>query len=95
MDDGPASGYSLGSVIPAFAGVWRRFATPSHVHLAMDDNLKAPLVVFNLTLGLYMLIRLFTAAKVMTFGTMFVHLLIGAAIGLVLGGITFAVLRKK
>lgn len=62
----------------------------------MDDNLKAPLVVFNLTVGLYMLVRLFMTPKwTMPMGTMFLHLLIGAAIGLVLGGITFVVMRKK
>ncbi len=62
----------------------------------MDDNLKAPLVVFNLTVGLYMLFRLFTAPKwMMPIGTMFTHFLIGAAIGLVLAGITFFVMRRK
>jgi hypothetical protein len=64
----------------------------------MDENLKAqlfpPLVVFNLTVGLYMLFRFFTM-KNMDYGTMFLHLLIGAAVGLVLGGITFFFTRKK
>ena len=66
--------------------------------LAMDENLKAqlfpPLVVFNLTVGGYMLYRVFTTKNI-DFGTMFTHLLIGAAVGLVLGGITFFVTRKK
>jgi hypothetical protein len=62
----------------------------------MDDNLKAPLVVFNLTVGLYMLFRIFTAKNMhMSFGAIFTHLLIGAVVGLVLGGITFFVMRKK
>ena len=62
----------------------------------MDENLKAPLVVFNLTVGLYMLFRVFTTKNMnMDFGSMFQHLLIGAAIGLVLGGITFFFTRKK
>jgi len=64
----------------------------------MDENLKAqlfpPLVVFNLTVGLYMLFRFFTT-KHMDYGAMFMHLLIGAAVGLVLGGITFFFTRKK
>jgi|SoiMethySBSTD1v2_1073268.scaffolds.fasta_scaffold1619938_2 hypothetical protein len=63
----------------------------------MDENLKAqlfpPLVVFNLTVGLYMLFRFFTM-KHMDYGAMFLHLLIGAAVGLVLGGITFFFTRK-
>ena len=65
----------------------------------MDENLKAqlfpPLVVFNLTVGLYMLVRVFTTAKAMDYGTIFLHLLVGAAAGLVLGGITFFFTRKK
>ena len=66
----------------------------------MDENLKAqlfpPLVVFNLTVGLYMLFRIFTAKNMnMGFGPMFQHLLIGVAVGLVLGGITFFFTRKK
>jgi hypothetical protein len=65
----------------------------------MDENLKAqlfpPLVVFNLTAGGYMLFRLFTAQKNLDFGTVFLHLAVGAAAGLVLGGITFFFTRKK
>jgi hypothetical protein len=62
----------------------------------MDENLKAPLVVFNLTVGLYMLFRIFTTKNMnMDFSAMFLHLLIGAAVGLVLGGITFFFTRKK
>jgi hypothetical protein len=65
---------------------------------AMDEQLKAqlmpPLVVFNLTLGAYLLFRFFTSK--MFFGDFMLHLLIGAAIGLVTGGITlFFTLRKK
>jgi hypothetical protein len=60
----------------------------------MDDNLKAPLVVFNLTVGLFMLFRYFTL-KHMDFGAMFLNLLIGAVIGAILGGITFVVMRRK
>ena len=66
----------------------------------MDENLKAqlfpPLVVFNLTVGLYMLFKIITAKHMqMEFGAIFLHLLIGAAAGLVLGGITFFFTRKK
>jgi len=64
----------------------------------MDDNLKQQLmpavVVFNLTVGAYLLLRFFTAR--MFFGDFMLHLLIGAGIGLVTGGITLAVsMRKK
>jgi hypothetical protein len=65
---------------------------------AMDENLKAqlfpPLVVFNLTVGSYMLVRFFTS-KHMSYGALFTHLLVGAAAGLVLAGITFFFTRKK
>jgi hypothetical protein len=66
----------------------------------MDDQLKQqlmpPLVVFNLTLLLYLAIRVFPAKR-MLFGTFMTHLLIGVGIGLVAGGIVLAItmLRKK
>jgi hypothetical protein len=88
----PAGSYSLANS-PALSGAACRAdasRTTSIRSLAMDDNLKAPLVVFNLTVGLFM-----TPKWTMPMGTMFLHLLIGAAIGLVLGGITFVVMRKK
>jgi hypothetical protein len=64
----------------------------------MDEQLKQQLfpavVVFNLTTGLYMLYRFFTLRH-MDYGALFMHLLIGAAVGLVLGGITlFFTMRK-
>jgi hypothetical protein len=94
MDGGPVSRYSLGH---GYLRLERRSSSIFRAaNLAMDENLKAPLVVFNLTVGLYMLFRIFTAKHMsMTFGAMFTHLLIGAAVGLVLGGITFFFTRKK
>jgi ABC-type multidrug transport system permease subunit len=68
----------------------------------MDDDLKQKLmpafVVFNLTVGAYMLVRLIQSLSrptLLSFGEYWWHLLIGAAIGLVTGGITFALTRKK
>jgi len=66
----------------------------------MDDRLKQqlmpPLVVFNLTLVLYLAIRVLPAKR-MFFGGFMTHFLIGAGIGLLTGGITLAImmLRKK
>jgi hypothetical protein len=63
----------------------------------MDEQLKAqlmpPLMVFNLTLGLFLLYRFATMR--MSFETFLVQLSIGAAIGLVLGGVTFFFTRGK
>lgn len=64
----------------------------------MDEQLKQQLmpalVVFNLTVGLYLLYRFFTSRMFM--GDFMLHLLVGAGIGLVMGGITLALsLRKR
>jgi hypothetical protein len=64
----------------------------------MDEQLKQQLmpalVVFNLTVGLYLLYRFFTSRMFM--GDFVMHLLVGAGIGLVTGGITLALsLRKR
>ena len=71
----------------------------------MDDQLKQQLmpavVVFNLTVVLYAAFRIlypvFVLHKRMFFGNFLTHVLIGAAIGLVTGGITLAIMmtRKK
>lgn len=67
----------------------------------MDDQLKQQLmpavVVFNLTLLLYLAIRVLPAKR-MFFGGFMTHFLIAAGIGLVTGGITLGItmmLRKK
>jgi hypothetical protein len=63
----------------------------------MDEQLKQQLmpalVVFNLTVGAYLLYRFFTARMFM--GDFWLHLLIGAAIGLVTGGITLALSMRR
>ncbi len=64
----------------------------------MDENLKQQLmpalVVFNLTVGIYMLVRMFSGKIDWNFFLW--HLLIGAGLGLVTGGITLAVsMRRK
>jgi hypothetical protein len=64
----------------------------------MDENLKQQLmpalVVFNLTVGIYLLVRFFTSRMFM--GDFMIHLLVGAGIGLVTGGITLALsMRRK
>jgi hypothetical protein len=67
---------------------------------AMDDQLKQQLmpavVVFNLTLVLYVLIRVLPAKR-MFIGGLMTHLMIGAGIALVAGGITLTItmMRKK
>ena len=57
----------------------------------MDEQLKAqlmpPLVVFNLTLGIFLIYRFFTMR--MSMEGFLLQLLIGAVIGLVTGGITY------
>jgi hypothetical protein len=64
---------------------------------AMDEQLKAqlmpPLVVFNLTLGIFLLYRFFTMR--MSMEGFLLQLLIGAVIGLVTGGITYFFTRGK
>ena len=65
----------------------------------MDDQLKQQLmvavVVFNLTLVTYVLVRYFLGARGF-FGDFMVHVLVGAGIGLVTGGIAFFLsMRKK
>jgi hypothetical protein len=64
----------------------------------MDDQLKQQLmpalVVFNLTVGCYLLIRFFMGSR-MFFGDFLMHLAVGAGIGLVTGGIAFFSMRKK
>jgi len=67
----------------------------------MDDQLKQRLmpavVVFNLTLVAYLLVRviypmLFLKGHAMFVGGLMTHLLIGGGIGLITGGITFGVM---
>ncbi len=63
----------------------------------MDEQLKAqlmpPLVVFNLTVGIFLIYRYATMR--MSFETFLVQFAIGAAIGLVLAGITYFFTRGK
>ena len=64
----------------------------------MDERLKEQLmpalVVFNLTVGVYLIYRYLTSRMFM--GDFWLHLAIGAAIGLVTGGITLALsLRRR
>jgi hypothetical protein len=68
----------------------------------MDDKLKEKLmpaiVVFNFTLVGYLLVKtilpMFAGHKMM-FGGFTTHLLIGAGIGLVTGGLTLALMMLK
>jgi hypothetical protein len=60
----------------------------------MDDKFKPPLIVFNLTLGIYLLVRMF-AARHVDWGFFLWHLLIGAGLGLVTGGITLALFMRR
>jgi hypothetical protein len=68
-----------------------------HAYGAMDEQLKAqllpPLVVFNLTVGSFLIYRYATMR--MSFETFLVQFAIGAAIGLVLAGITYFFTRGK
>jgi hypothetical protein len=52
------------------------------------------LMVFNLTVGIYLLARFFFGGS-MYFGGFIVQLLIGAAIGLVTGGIAYVLTPKR
>jgi hypothetical protein len=69
----------------------------------MDEQLKQQLmpalVVFNLTVVIYMLIRIvypvFIVGQVVEFSSFLVQAMIGAGIGLVTGGITLAVTMRK
>jgi hypothetical protein len=69
----------------------------------MDDKLKEQLmpavVVFNFTVAIYVIVRavypMFTSGKIMAYSTFFTHVLVGAAIGLVTGGLTLAVTMWK
>jgi protein-S-isoprenylcysteine O-methyltransferase Ste14 len=66
----------------------------------MDEQTKQQLlpavVVFNLTLLAYIAVQVLPARR-MFFGSLMTHILIGAGIGLVTGGITLAItmLRKR
>ena len=69
----------------------------------MDEELKQKLLpafaVFNLTVGIYMLVKYFlvdmSRPTSTTWGEFILHALIGAGIGLVTGGITYVVSAKK
>jgi hypothetical protein len=69
----------------------------------MDEELKQQLmpaiVVFNMTVVIYLLIRIvypmFVRGQNFNFSSFMVHALIGAAIGLVTGGITLALMMRK
>ena len=69
----------------------------------MDEELKQQLmpalVVFNLTVVVFVLIRvvypMFVGGQIFSFGSFLMQALIGAAIGLVTGGITLAVTMRK
>jgi hypothetical protein len=85
--------------VSRFSLAWPHLNDASPDRCAMDEQLKQQLmpalVVFNLTVGVYLLLRYFTSGR-MFFGDFLMHLLVGAAIGLVTGGITlFFMLRKK
>lgn len=66
----------------------------------MDEQLKERLmpavVVFNLTLVAFLLVRvfypMFVKGKAIFFGQLMTQALIGAGIGLVLGGIVFGIM---
>ena len=65
----------------------------------MDEKLKEQLmpaiVVFNLTVVVYVLVRFFMSDSGMFMGDFITQALIGAAIGLVTGGITFGVMMMR
>jgi hypothetical protein len=69
----------------------------------MDEELKQQLmpalVVFNMTVVGYLLIRvvypMFVGGQIFDFGRFFVQAMIGVVIGLVTGGITLAVTMRK
>jgi hypothetical protein len=68
----------------------------------MDEQLKQQLmpaiVVFNTTVVLYVLVRLIypiMQGQIITMNRLLFEALIGAAIGLVTGGITLAVMMRK
>ena len=65
----------------------------------MDEKLKEQLmpaiVVFNLTVVVYVLARFFMSDSGMFMGQFFTQALIGAAIGLVTGGITFGIMMMR
>ena len=71
--------------------------------IAMDDKLKEHLmpavVVFNFTVAAYIGVKavypMLVSGRIMSYGTFFTHLLVGAAIGLVTGGVTLAVMMRK
>lgn len=60
----------------------------------MDESLKLPLVVFNMTIVAYVLTIYFTSSP-MYFGSLVVQVIIGAVIGLITGGITWFVTKPK
>ena len=69
----------------------------------MDDKLKEQLmpavVVFNFTVAAYVIVRavypMFVTGRVMSYGAFFTHLLVGAGIGLITGGITLAAMMLR
>jgi hypothetical protein len=65
----------------------------------MDDRIKPAIVVFNLTLVAYLLFRVlypvFIGGRGIFLGGLFTHVLIGAGLGLVTGGITLGLMMLK
>jgi len=69
----------------------------------MDDQLKQRLmpavIVFNFTLVAYILVKVFypvlIRGRAIFFGDLMTHVLIGAGIGLVTGGIVFGLMMMK
>ena len=69
----------------------------------MDDKLKEQLmpavIVFNFTVALYVIARavypMLVTGRIMSYGSFFKHLLVGAAIGLLTGGVTLAVMMRR
>ncbi len=59
----------------------------------MDDSLKLPLAVFNLTVVLYVL-TIYLTSEPMYFTAFIVQVLIGAAIGAVTGGAAWFLTKK-
>lgn len=60
----------------------------------MDESLKLPLAVFNLTVVVYVL-AIWVTSDPMYFGSFAMQAAIGAVIGLVTGGITWFVTKPK
>jgi len=76
---------------------------PITIEAALDEKLKEQLmpavVVFNFIVAAYVIVRavypMFVSGRVMSYGTFFTHLLVGAGIGLLGGAITLAVTMRR